>query len=174
MKRLLTLLVWLGLVLASAVVTRADGWTPPEDGFHLGWGFSQESISKATGLNGGSYLNLQSTFGLSPQFAVNVNYATDIAPNQGSDQLLELAAQFNIERDKENYYYLALCYLTNLSRKEAGNYLGLKYSPYYSGRTGNGNPKIELSMFPVGLFYNFQTREYMMTFEMMKVGIYFN
>lgn len=174
MKKVLAFLVWFGLVLASATVAWADGWNVPNDRVHMGLGFSQESISKASGISGGSYLNLQSSLSFNPRFAVNLNYATDMAPGNGSDQLLGIASQFSVERDKENYYYLTLCYLTNLNRRDAGDYVGIKYAPFYSGRIGNENPKFEISLFPIGVFYNFQAREYVLTFEMLKVGFYLN
>lgn len=174
MKRVITLLAWFGLVLASATTAWADGWNAPDDGIHLGLGFSQESISRANSLSGGSYFNLQSSLSFNPGFAVNLSYATDMTPNNGSDQLVGIAAQFNVERERENYYYLALCYFTNLKRKEAGGYLGIKYAPFYSGRIGDINSKVEVSLFPVGMFYNFQAREYVLTFEMLKIGFFLN
>ena len=174
MKRVLTFLAWFSLVLASATTVWADGWSAPNDQIQLGFGFSQESISKASGLSGGSYFNLQASLGFTPRFAVNLNYATDMTPNNGSDQLVGIASQFNVEREKDNYYYLALCYFTNLNRKGVSDYFGIKYAPFYSGRMGDGSSKVELSLFPIGVFYNFQAREYVLTFEMLKVGLFLN
>jgi hypothetical protein len=145
-----------------------------DEDYHFGIQMLQESISKADGISGGSYLSLGAAFSFNPKFTINVKYAWNTAPESFSDHLISLEPQYTFGKPGSPLNSnLSLVYLKNMDQTDSA-YYGLRWCPISSGRyTFTQNAKMTIELFPVGYLYNADTRRYVRTFEFVSFTTYF-
>jgi hypothetical protein len=145
-----------------------------DEDYHFGIQFSQESVSKADGISGGSYLYLGSAFNFNPKLSINVKYAWNIAPESYSDHLVSLESQYTFgSPEAQASSTLALVYLMNLDQDHP-HYYGLRFCPISSGRAiFSSRSKMTVEMFPFEILYNTNTQERITTFEFVSFTAYF-
>lgn len=155
-KNKLSLTLALAFVLCCLFATSAVGG-------NFGFQVSQESISHTDDIHGGSYLYLSMHYHLSTHFTINVKYSVDVAPYTFDDHLLSAGMQYYMGDYEIMNQYIGVYYLKNASQD--ADYIGIKGCILSTGFSN-----VSIDFLPISYYYNSETKEKFLAFEIMSLG----
>jgi hypothetical protein len=130
----------------------------------------QEGVSRAPGVDGGSYLYAELSAFLGAYLGINAKYSVNLFPNSFRNHLIGLQSRFHIPLTKDLWAAVEVGYLLATDYRLAPeHFVGATVSPLYSGDLQG----VSVELLPFSVYFNLRTGEALLMLELLSLGFSF-